>query len=55
MWSKSWGSSQGDSWLNNGGANYSATFTIAAIPEPTTMVLLGFGVAGLLVYRRRHS
>jgi len=51
IWAKSWGTGQGDSWLNNGGANYNATFTI--IPEPTTMILVGLGVAGLLVYRRR--
>ncbi|MEI8045930.1 MAG: T9SS type A sorting domain-containing protein [Bacteroidota bacterium] len=27
IWAKSWGSSQGDSWLTNSGANYVATFT----------------------------
>ena len=27
IWAKSWGTSQGDSWLSNGGANYIATFT----------------------------
>lgn len=27
IWAKSWGSSQGDSWLTNGGANYVGTFT----------------------------
>ena len=27
VWAKSWGTSQGDSWLSNGGANYVATFT----------------------------
>ena len=27
VWAKSWGSSQGDSWLSNESANYVATFT----------------------------
>jgi len=27
IWAKSWGTSQGDSWLTNGGSNYVATFT----------------------------
>lgn len=31
VWAKSWGSGQGDSWLTNSGANYSATFTTASI------------------------
>ncbi len=30
IWAKSWGTSQGDNWLSNGGANYVATFTCAA-------------------------
>ena len=54
VWAKSWGTGQGDSWLSNGGANYTATFGVTAIPEPTTLVLVGLGVAGLLAYRRRR-
>lgn len=27
VWAKSWGASQGDNWLTNGGLNYVATFT----------------------------
>ncbi|MFM2291122.1 MAG: hypothetical protein RIS29_935 [Bacteroidota bacterium] len=30
IWAKSWGSSQGDSWLSNGGSDYVATFTTPA-------------------------
>ena len=30
IWAKSWGSSQGDSWLSNGSNNYIATFTTPA-------------------------
>jgi hypothetical protein len=30
VYAKSWGTSQGDSWLTNGGANYVATFTTDA-------------------------
>ncbi|MBU1694942.1 MAG: PEP-CTERM sorting domain-containing protein [Verrucomicrobia bacterium] len=52
VWAKSWGTGQGEDWLNNGGANYNATFT--TIPEPTTLVLVGLGIAGLLAYRRRR-
>ncbi|MBP7830426.1 MAG: PEP-CTERM sorting domain-containing protein [Kiritimatiellae bacterium] len=40
-------------WDSNGGANYSATFT-KVIPEPTTLALIGLGVAGLVAYRRRR-
>ena len=55
VWAKSWGTTQGDSWLNGAtGENYSATFSVTAIPEPTTLVLVGLGVAGLLAYRRRR-
>ncbi|HOW97271.1 MAG TPA: PEP-CTERM sorting domain-containing protein [Kiritimatiellia bacterium] len=55
VWAKSWGTGQGDSWLSGvSGENYSATFFIQSIPEPTTLVLVGLGVAGLLAYRRRR-
>jgi len=37
IWAKSWGTSQGDSWLNNGGDNYVATFTTdASLPVTLT-------------------
>lgn len=35
---------------NNGGANYVATFNV--VPEPSTGMLMGLGIAGLLVVRR---
>lgn len=38
---------------NNGGSNYSATFT--AIPEPSSASLLVLGAAGLLAHRRRRN
>ncbi len=53
VWAKSWGSVGGDSWLSNGGANYSATFTV--VPEPATMALFGLGVLGMIAYRARKS
>ncbi|OGV06658.1 MAG: hypothetical protein A2499_03000 [Stygiobacter sp. RIFOXYC12_FULL_38_8] len=37
VYAKSWGSSQGDSWLSNGGADYVATFTTdASLPVELT-------------------
>ena len=36
VWAKSWGSSQGDSWLTNSGANYVATFTCNLMPVTIT-------------------
>lgn len=38
---------------NNGGTNYSATFT--AIPEPSSATMLAFGTAALLASRRRRN
>lgn len=38
---------------NNGGSNYSATFT--AIPEPSSASLMALGAAGLLALRRRRK
>lgn len=53
VWAKTWGSSQGDQWLTDGGNNFSATFEI--VPEPATMALFGIGLAGLFVARRRRA
>ena len=42
----------GNLYLNNGdGSNYRATFTV--IPEPSTMLLVGFGLMGAMALRRR--
>ena len=38
---------------NNGGANYVASFNV--VPEPSTGVLMGLGIAGLLVLRRMRK
>lgn len=38
---------------NNGGANYSSTFT--AIPEPSSATMVAFGTAALLGFRRRRN
>ncbi len=56
VWAKSWdtGGGQGDSWLTNGGANYSVDFTINPIPEPATFGLLAIG-AGLMYLRKRRA
>ena len=35
---------------NNGGSNYVATFNV--VPEPSTGMMMGLGIAGLLVVRR---
>jgi hypothetical protein len=35
---------------NNGGSNYVATFDV--VPEPSTGMMMGLGIAGLLVVRR---
>jgi len=51
IWAKSWGAG-GDSWLNNGGANYVATFTTVAAPVAYNVTGTGsycFGNAGLAV------
>ena len=37
---------------NNGGNDYSADFTVAAIPEPATMSLLGLGALAMVLRRK---
>lgn len=57
VWAKSWGQNAsgfgGDSFLSNGGANYTASFTV--VPEPGTLALFGLGMAGLAVARSRRA
>ena len=38
-------------FTNNGGSNYKATFIV--VPEPSRLMLLGFGLLGLMFRRRR--
>jgi hypothetical protein len=44
------GGGEFNSTVNNGGANFTTQFT--AIPEPSTGMLMGMGIAGLLIVRR---
>lgn len=56
VYAKSWGEPGGDSFLNAGGANYTANFEV--IPEPSTYALLGLaaiGMAAHVVRRRRRD
>ena len=54
VWAKSWDNSgglgQGDSYLSDGGANYTADFQ--TIPEPATMSLLGLGALAMVLRRK---
>jgi hypothetical protein len=52
VWAKSWGDVGGDSWLTDGGNNYSATFNVNPIPEPATMSLLGLGALAMVLRRK---
>jgi hypothetical protein len=49
-WSNGGGSGNFNSTVNNSGSNFITQFT--AIPEPSTGLLMGIGIAGLLVVRR---
>ncbi len=42
---------EGDRYHNNGGANYTATFTV--VPEPSSAALLGLGGLALILRRRK--
>jgi len=49
LWAKTYGTS-GDEWLNAGGDNYHAYFTV--VPEPATVGMLGLGALLTLLVRR---
>lgn len=42
---------EGDRFSNNGGSNYTATFTV--VPEPSSAALLGLGGLALILRRRK--
>ena len=52
VWAKSWGTGQGDSWLDNSGSFYTADFEVSSIPEPATMSLLGLGALAMVLRRK---
>ena len=49
-WSNGGSSGSYENFANNGGVNYTTQF--AAVPEPSTGMLMGMGIAGLLIVRR---
>lgn len=55
IYAKSWdtGGGQGDSYLSNGGSNYTANFTV--IPEPDIALLFLSGLGMLYWMRRRKA
>jgi hypothetical protein len=49
-------STVGDQYANNGGGNYGAVFTVASVPEPSTLALAAMGgVAVTILFRRRRA
>ena len=49
-WSNNGNSGSFESFANNDGVNYTTQFT--AVPEPSTGMLMGLGIVGLLIVRR---
>ncbi|MDB4354218.1 PEP-CTERM sorting domain-containing protein [Akkermansiaceae bacterium] len=45
-------SNEGDFFASNGGSNYTATFTVAAVPEPSSALLGSLALIGLIRRRR---
>jgi len=49
-------STVGDQYANNGGGNYGAIFTVAPVPEPSTLAFAGMsGMATIFIIRRRNA
>jgi PEP-CTERM motif len=44
-----------DVYDNNGGANWTADFSTAAVPEPATMSLLGLGALAMVLRRKMRK